>query len=76
VRHHANTDRIPAFLPSAAPAPVPVCALSAGVFFNYELSPMRVRIEERRNSLLHFLTRVFAIIGGVFTVRAPRARRP
>lgn len=42
--------------------------LLPGTFFNYELSPMRVRIEERRNSLLHFLTRVCAIIGGVFTV--------
>ena len=40
----------------------------AGVFFNYELSPMRVRIEERRNSLGHFLTRICAIIGGVFTI--------
>jgi hypothetical protein len=29
---------------------------------------MRVRIEERRNSFLHFLTRVCAILGGVFTV--------
>ena len=43
--------------------------LLPGVFLNYELSPMRVRIEERRNSLGHFLVRVCAIIGGVFTVR-------
>lgn len=39
-----------------------------GVFFNYELSPLRVRIEERRRSLGHFLTNCCAIIGGVFTV--------
>jgi hypothetical protein len=39
-----------------------------GVFFNYELSPIRVRIEERSRSFLHFLTRVCAIIGGVFTI--------
>jgi hypothetical protein len=39
-----------------------------GVFFNYDLSPLRVRIEEKRRSFGHFLTRVFAIIGGVFTV--------
>jgi hypothetical protein len=42
--------------------------LLPGVFFNYELSPMRARIEEKRRSFLHFLTRVCAIIGGVFTV--------
>lgn len=42
--------------------------LLPGVFINFELSPMRVRIEERRNSFLHFLTRVCAILGGVFTV--------
>ena len=29
---------------------------------------MRVRIVERRNSFLHFLTRVCAIMGGVFTI--------
>ena len=39
-----------------------------GVFFNYELSPLRAHIEERRRSLGHFLTRVFAVIGGVFVV--------
>jgi hypothetical protein len=38
------------------------------VFFNYELSPIRVRIEERRRSLGHLLTNMCAIIGGVFTV--------
>lgn len=42
--------------------------LLPGVFFNYELSPLRVRIEEKRRSLGHFLTNVCAIIGGVFTV--------
>jgi hypothetical protein len=40
-----------------------------GVFFNYEISPMRVRIvEQRKSNFLHFLTRIFAIIGGLFTV--------
>lgn len=42
--------------------------LLPGVFFNYELSPLRVRIEERRRSFGHFLTNCCAIIGGVFTV--------
>jgi hypothetical protein len=38
------------------------------VFLNYELSPMRVRIEEQRRSFGHLLTRCCAIVGGVFTV--------
>jgi hypothetical protein len=44
--------------------------LLPGVFLNYELSPLRVRIEERTRSFSHFLTKVFAIIGGVFTIGA------
>ena len=39
-----------------------------GVFFNYELSPLRARIEIKRRSFGHFLTRVCAVIGGVFVV--------
>jgi len=39
-----------------------------GVFFNYELSPLRARIEVRRRSVWHLLTRVCAVIGGVFVV--------
>ena len=39
-----------------------------GIFVNYEPSPLRARIEEKRRSFFHFLTRVFAIIGGVFVV--------
>ena len=42
--------------------------LLPGVFFNYELSPLRVRIEERSRSLGHFLTNCCAIVGGVFTI--------
>jgi hypothetical protein len=42
--------------------------LLPGVFVNYELSPLRVRISERRRSLGHFLTNCCAIIGGVLTV--------
>jgi len=39
-----------------------------GVFFIYEFAPMMVKYVERRRSFLHFMTSVFAIIGGVFTV--------
>lgn len=39
-----------------------------GVFFVYEFAPMMVKYTEVRKSFLHFLTSVFAIIGGVFTV--------
>ncbi|PAA82192.1 hypothetical protein BOX15_Mlig030157g2 [Macrostomum lignano] len=39
-----------------------------GIFFYYEISPILVRITERRRSFGHFLTSVCAIVGGVFTV--------
>jgi hypothetical protein len=39
-----------------------------GVFIVYEISPMRVRIEEHRKPFTHFLTNLCAIIGGVYTV--------
>lgn len=39
-----------------------------GVFFFYELSPIMVQFAETRKSLLHFLTQLCAILGGVFTV--------
>jgi hypothetical protein len=39
-----------------------------GVFFFYELSPIKVTFKEERISFLHFLTNVCAIVGGVFTV--------
>nr|VZI41284.1 unnamed protein product [Spirometra erinaceieuropaei] len=47
---------------SGAPDGVP------GVFFNYEISPLLVKLTEERKSFLHFLTNTCAIIGGVFTV--------
>ena len=39
-----------------------------GVFCFYEINPIQVRLAEKRTSLLHFLTNVCAIVGGVFTV--------
>ncbi|EKX52186.1 hypothetical protein GUITHDRAFT_65491 [Guillardia theta CCMP2712] len=39
-----------------------------GVFFFYDLSPIKATLAERNNSFLHFLTGLCAIIGGVFTV--------
>ncbi|TNN13580.1 Endoplasmic reticulum-Golgi intermediate compartment protein [Schistosoma japonicum] len=39
-----------------------------GVFFNYEIAPLLVKITEERKSFVHFLTNTCAIIGGVFTV--------
>ncbi|GMH32727.1 hypothetical protein BSKO_00561 [Bryopsis sp. KO-2023] len=39
-----------------------------GVFFFYDLSPIKVYIKEYRESFIHFLTSVCAIIGGVFTM--------
>ncbi|CAL9177020.1 unnamed protein product [Musa hybrid cultivar] len=39
-----------------------------GVFFFYDLSPIKVTFMEGHVSFLHFLTNVCAIVGGVFTV--------
>ncbi|MBA0566418.1 hypothetical protein Golob_011239 [Gossypium lobatum] len=39
-----------------------------GVFFFYDLSPIKVTFAEQHVSFLHFLTNVCAIVGGVFTV--------
>ncbi|KAF8571470.1 hypothetical protein P879_02294 [Paragonimus westermani] len=39
-----------------------------GLFFNYEISPILVKISQEHTSFLHFLTNTCAIIGGVFTV--------
>ncbi|GAX82664.1 hypothetical protein CEUSTIGMA_g10090.t1 [Chlamydomonas eustigma] len=39
-----------------------------GVFFFFDLSPIKVVISEKKSSFLHFLTSVCAIVGGVFTV--------
>lgn len=39
-----------------------------GVFFFYDLTPIKVTFAEEHVSFLHFLTNVCAIVGGVFTV--------
>ncbi|KAL3144177.1 hypothetical protein ABBQ32_003961 [Trebouxia sp. C0010 RCD-2024] len=39
-----------------------------GVFFFYDLSPIKVQYREEYKSFTHFITSVCAIIGGVFTV--------
>merc|ERR1712108_132591 len=39
-----------------------------GVFFYYDLSPIKVTFTEEHISFLHFLTNMCAIVGGVFTV--------
>lgn len=39
-----------------------------GVFFKYQISPILVKIEEKARTWSHFLTRVCAVIGGVWVV--------
>ena len=41
-----------------------------GVFFFYDLSPIKVTMTETGKSFLSFLTSVFAIVGGAFAVSA------
>ncbi|KAH0469208.1 hypothetical protein IEQ34_002440 [Dendrobium chrysotoxum] len=40
----------------------------SGIYFFYDFSPIKVIFTEENKSLLHFLTSICAIIGGVFTV--------
>jgi hypothetical protein len=42
--------------------------LLPAVFFAYDFSPVTLTIEERRRPLLHFITRVCAVVGGVFAM--------
>ncbi|KAL0422371.1 UNVERIFIED_CONTAM: Endoplasmic reticulum-Golgi intermediate compartment protein 3 [Sesamum latifolium] len=39
-----------------------------GVFFFYDLSPIKVTFTEAHTPFLHFLTHICAIVGGIFTV--------
>ena len=39
-----------------------------GVFFFYDISPIKVSYTESKLTFLNFLTSVCAIVGGVFTV--------
>ena len=49
--------------------PVPGSAQQLpGVFFFYDLSPIKVGYQEERRSFMTFLTSACAIVGGVFTV--------
>jgi endoplasmic reticulum-Golgi intermediate compartment protein 3 len=49
--------------------PIPGAAQQLpGVFFFYDLSPIKVKYFEERRSLTAFLTSACAIVGGVFTV--------
>lgn len=41
-----------------------------GIFFVYELSPFMVTITEAHIPLSHLITRLLAIVGGVFSVLA------
>ena len=46
------------------------------VWFLYDLSPISVDIVESHPSLLHFLTRMCAVVGGGFTVTGVLSRWP
>lgn len=39
-----------------------------GVYFFYDLSPIKVTSKEEHSSFLHFMTNICAIVGGIFTV--------
>jgi hypothetical protein len=43
-------------------------AILPGIFFIFELSPFMIEASRTRVPLLHLLTKVCAIVGGVFSV--------
>ena len=45
--------------------------LLKGVFFMYEISPIKVTLAETQKTFAEFLTGVCAIVGGIFTVCVP-----
>jgi hypothetical protein len=40
----------------------------AGVMFMYDFYPIMVEYQEKRKTILQFLTSIFAIVGGIFAV--------
>lgn len=46
----------------------PTEAILPGIFFVYDLSPFMIEASRTRMPLLHFCTKLCAIVGGVFTV--------
>lgn len=40
----------------------------SGVYFIYDLSPIKVTYKEEHTSFLHFMTNICAVIGGIFTI--------
>uniref|UniRef100_A0A7S4L013 Endoplasmic reticulum vesicle transporter C-terminal domain-containing protein n=1 Tax=Paramoeba aestuarina TaxID=180227 RepID=A0A7S4L013_9EUKA len=39
-----------------------------GAFFHYDISPVKVSFREYQSSIGHFLSGLFAIVGGIFTI--------
>ena len=48
--------------------PLGTIDFSFGIFFGFEISPLRVVYTETRRSFVHWITSVCAIVGGVATV--------
>lgn len=49
---------------------VPQAGIIPGIFFVYELAPFMVNVTEGHIPLSHLITRLLAIVGGVFSVLA------
>jgi endoplasmic reticulum-Golgi intermediate compartment protein 3 len=43
-------------------------AVLPGIFFVYDLSPFMLEVHHTSMPLLHFITKLLAIVGGVFTI--------
>eukprot|EP00262_Sarcandra_glabra_P008847 TRINITY_DN226_c0_g4_i1.p1 TRINITY_DN226_c0_g4~~TRINITY_DN226_c0_g4_i1.p1 ORF type:complete len:385 (+),score=63.20 TRINITY_DN226_c0_g4_i1:84-1238(+) len=63
-RIHSNQFSVTEHFKQADGFPQPL----PGVFFFYDFSPIKVIFTEENVSLVHFLTSICAIVGGVFTI--------
>lgn len=63
------SDRFrPLAMPKMDGSDKPAEAVLPGIFFVYELSPFMIQAQQDRLSFLHLLTKLCAILGGIFTV--------
>ena len=63
-RGHGGIARSPPYTLTRM-RPQPNEGVLPAVFFTYDFSPVTLTIEEQRRPLLHFLTRICAVVGGV-----------
>eukprot|EP01039_Chlorochromonas_danica_P010492 gene10491-11622_t len=65
---YTASDRFRPLAMPRADVPERAEAILPGIFFVYELSPFMIQAEKQQASILHLITKLCAIVGGIFTV--------